>query len=128
MLLGGLSRWDSEYFIHISIFGYEFDRLVAFYPGWPYLMSHVGFIFWMGGCILNPRSAALVAGTLLNFAMSVAATDALYRLTRTVVGKELAFYAAVMFCATPATITFSALYSESLYTWVTFEALYFLYK
>ncbi len=126
-LLGGLARWDSEYFIHIATFGYDLERLIAFFPGWPWLLSAASSLLEMGGH-LNSRSAILVAGALLNVVLSTAAADALYRLTRAVAGKELAYYAAVMFCATPATIAFSALYSEPLYTWATFEALYHLYK
>ena len=125
--LGGLARWDAEYFVHIATHGYEREQSIAFFPAWPYLLSKASsFVNFEN--VLSQSSAILVAGTLLNVVFSLGATDALYRVTSGVVGPEMAYYSAVLFCACPATIYFSALYTEPLFAWATFEALFWLYK
>jgi phosphatidylinositol glycan class V len=127
--LGGLARWDAEYFVHIAAHGYDREQSIAFFPAWPYLLSMTSsWIVNVFGSLFSQRSAILVSGTVLNLCFSLGATDALFRLTSVVVGPEMAYYSAVLFCACPATVYFSALYTEPLFAWATFESLFWLYK
>lgn len=122
--LGGFLRWDAQYFTHIAKYGYTYENTLAFFPLYPMLtamFSHfLGFIF----PFLNIESTVLLAGIVLNFIIFVLAALSLYRLTKLVLHKEnLAFKAALFFCFNPATIFFSAPYTETLFAYLTFIGL-----
>lgn len=36
-LLRGFTRWDSQYFLHIAQFGYTYEHMTAFFPGYPWI-------------------------------------------------------------------------------------------
>lgn len=75
---------------------------------------------------LSAYSVVLVAGVLLNVLFFVKAAESLHAWTLAVAGgryKQYAFMAAVAFCFNPASVFFTACYSESLFAFLTFSGL-----
>ncbi|XP_020038770.1 GPI mannosyltransferase 2 isoform X1 [Castor canadensis] len=123
-LLGGLSRWDAEHFLFIAEHGYLYEHNFAFFPGFP-LALRVGteLLRPLQG-LLSQRSCLLISVALLNSLFSVLATVALHDLGCLVLHcPSQAFYAALLFCLSPANVFLAAGYSEALFAFLTFSAM-----
>ncbi|KAF3422738.1 LOW QUALITY PROTEIN: hypothetical protein E2986_05855 [Frieseomelitta varia] len=100
ILFGGLARWDGEYFLHIAKYGYTYENTLAFYPLYPF--------------------SVLIAAMLVNVICFVKSAVIFYDLSKTVLKTtNVAYKAAILYCINPATIFFSAAYSESLFAYLT---------
>ncbi|XP_043276959.1 GPI mannosyltransferase 2 [Venturia canescens] len=122
--LGGLIRWDAQYFIHIAKYGYTFENTLAFFPLYPlcvrYLAMIMGKVFFM----LNNHSIIVLAAVSLNYFCFVKSALILYDLSKHVLkSTNLAYKAAILYCMNPASIFFSAAYSESMFAYVTFYSM-----
>ncbi|KAL3099036.1 hypothetical protein niasHS_001024 [Heterodera schachtii] len=127
--LTGLSCWDGRHFLHIAEFGYQWESNLAFFPLFPALLRMTGQLLQqLTGSTLSLFSAMLITGTALNNALFVLNGLVLLRLALLLNGGNLkeAIVTVYMHCWCPASIFFSALYSESLYTLFTQLGLLFL--
>ncbi|KAF8768232.1 GPI mannosyltransferase 2-like [Argiope bruennichi] len=129
-LLEGFSRWDAQYFLHISLYSYTHENTLAFFPLFPVLLRYssniLSIIFPFS---LSPLNCTLLAGVLLNCILTSLSTVALYKCTQNVFQSEIfAFTSALLFCINPASIFFSAIYSESFFSLLTFSGLWALEK
>lgn len=124
-LFGGFRRWDAQYYLHIAEYGYTYENVLAFYPLYPIfvnLSTNVLLTFVPG---LSFRSGALVCGIFLNVLFFCIAAHLLVQLSRLVLKNEkMALTAGYLFCMNPASVFFSAPYSESLFAMVTFYVIY----
>jgi len=76
---------------------------------------------------MSYSSVLLISATLVNIACFVLSAMALYELGRVVVGSDvLAYRAAQFYCINPASIFFSAAYSESCFALLTFRGMLLL--
>ncbi|XP_055466929.1 GPI mannosyltransferase 2 isoform X1 [Psammomys obesus] len=123
-LLGGLSRWDAEHFLFIAEHGYLYEHSFAFFPGFPLtLLVGTELLRPLQG-LLSQRSCLLVSVALLNFLFSVLAAVKLHDLGCLVLHcPHQAFYAALLFCLSPANVFLAAGYSEALFAFLTFSAM-----
>uniref|UniRef100_A0A915DDD6 GPI mannosyltransferase 2 n=1 Tax=Ditylenchus dipsaci TaxID=166011 RepID=A0A915DDD6_9BILA len=112
-LVGGLGCWDARHFLHIAEFGYTWESCLAFFlfDTGPYELI---FCHAFRGVVLN--NIIFVVNGLLLFRLAYILTGSL---------KE-AIISVYIFCWSPASIFFSAVYSESLYMLFTFSAILFL--
>ncbi|KAJ2777996.1 ER membrane glycoprotein subunit of the GPI transamidase complex-like protein [Coemansia linderi] len=118
-------RWDSFYFLHIADAGYAHEQEHAFFPLLPLLMRLVA------GTVLMPlagwvdrRIVLAIAGLVISNISFVFAAATLYVLGRATLRNErLAYVAALLFVAAPASAFMSAVYTESLFAWLVFSAL-----
>ncbi|KAG5680273.1 hypothetical protein PVAND_009792 [Polypedilum vanderplanki] len=121
-LLGGFRRWDAQYFLHISEHGYTYENTLAFYPLYPLSIKMIRYVFINITPFLTVRSLSLLIGVVLNVIFFVKATNSLYELAKKVLkDQRKAEVAAILFCFNPASIFFTAPYSESLYSWLSFS-------
>lgn len=124
-LFGGFRRWDAQYYLHIAEHGYTYENTLAFYPLYPIfvnLLTHFVLTFVPG---LSFRAGALVSGILLNVLFFCLAAHLLVQLSRSVLKNEkLAITVGYLFCINPASVFFSAPYSESLFALVTFSVIH----
>lgn len=129
-LFSGLNHWDAQYFIHITRYGYDTEEKLAFFPGLPLVLrvpAHV--IHILSADLLSTYSAVIVAGFMLNFIFFLLTTVMLSELTHTLFkDAKFAEEAAMWFAFNPASIFFSATYSESLFSFLTFTGLLLLEK
>lgn len=119
--LGGFLRWDAQYFIHIAKYGYTYENTLAFFPLYPMLISMYSRFLLFVFPFLNVDSSILFTAVLVNFVVFIFAAVSLYRLSIAILVKQdLSLKAALLFCFNPATIFFSAPYSETLFAFLTF--------
>lgn len=129
--LGGLNRWDSQYFNHIAQFGYTYEHLTAFFPFYPWMSRVIAASFEdMIGPVLHPSSWILLSAVLLSNICFVLSAIVLYHLTSITFPEErhLPLRVVKLYCFNPASIFFSSCYTESLFAFLTFSGLFLLEK
>jgi len=126
-LLDGLVRWGGQHFLHIAQHGYTYESNLAFFPLYPLTVRTLASaLHWLQADyqIIHFYSLLKISAILLSNVFFVLATHELYDLSRRVLKDEyLAYKAALFFAINPASIFFSAPYSESLNALLTFFAL-----
>lgn len=124
-IFGGLLRWDAQYFIHIARYGYTYEKSLAFFPLFPFITKVLSaIVYYFVSSVLNYSSVTLLCAVLLNVYFFVKAAGALYRLTLNIFNDQhLAYKSAILFTINPASIFFTAPYSESSFAFFTFTAL-----
>jgi GPI mannosyltransferase 2 len=126
ILFGGLRRWDAIHFIHISNYGYIYEHSAAFFPFFPLIVHFTTIAI---GLEIKTSNLLMVA-LGINFVVFNLAALVLFKLTKKVFGndkQDYCFYCVLFFCLNPANIFFTAPYSESLYTLLTFTGLFYLF-
>lgn len=122
VLLGGFRRWDAQYFLHISEHGYTYENTLAFFPLYPLCIKMVRYVLVNVFPFISVHTLSLLIGIILNVIFFAKATNALYELGRKVLrDQRKAEIAAILFCFNPASIFFTAPYSESLYSYLSFS-------
>lgn len=143
--LEGLSKWDAQYFLEISHDGYTREQHIAFMPLFPTLISTFRRIIFNDR--VNSSSLSLVDVThpfefdmrryvqsitigviLNNIVLFPIASISLFSLTKVLRRGDVSYAKEVVwwFCFNPASIFFSACYSESLFAAITFFSLYLI--
>ena len=125
-LFGGLIRWDAQYFTHIAQYGYTHENTLAFFPLFPMIVRAIATVLHIPlKFICNYYSTVIIAAVVFNFLLFVKSSIILFKLGKEVLRNEaLAYRAAILFCINPASIFFTAPYSESLFSFLTFNALF----
>lgn len=120
--LGGFRRWDAEYFLHIAEHGYTYENSLAFFPLFPALVRLLTDLLEPLLFAASLRQRLLLTAVALNVLAFVMAAKTLHRLTlRIHRSHRVADIAVVLFCVNPASIFFTAAYSESLHCWMSFK-------
>ncbi|XP_063605922.1 GPI mannosyltransferase 2-like [Penaeus indicus] len=124
-LLGGLVRWDAQYFLHIAQYGYTHENTLAFFPLFPLAVRYLAHVVGIPlQFVCSYHSILLISAVLLNFYLFIKTAAVFHRLSLVVLKNEiLAYRAALLFCINPASIFFTAPYSEGLFAFLTFSAL-----
>lgn len=123
-LFGGLTRWDGQYFIHIAKYGYTYENSLAFYPLYPILIRIVAVFIRKIFFTLNIHSSIIIAAILVNTTCFVKSAIIFYDLSKTVLQKtSVAYKAAILYCVNPASIFLSAVYTESLFAYLTYYSI-----
>lgn len=121
-IFGGLKRWDAHYFLHIAQYGYTYENCLAFFPLYPLAVRYTAYgLSSLCGSFLNFHSSLLISATVLNIVMFIKSADVLHKLSLKVLRSECRAYKSVLlYCINPASIFFSAPYSETLFAWMSF--------
>jgi len=122
--LGGLTSWDGQYFLHVADNGYTYENTLAFFPAYPMIVRLLAeVIYWcqVEYGLIRFNSALVLAAVTVNVGAFVSAAVTLHELSRKVLRDEyLAYKSALLFCVNPASVFFTAAYSESLHAAVSF--------
>ncbi|XP_043940062.1 GPI mannosyltransferase 2 isoform X2 [Protopterus annectens] len=126
ILFGGFSHWDAEHFLFIAEYGYLYEHNFAFFPIFPLTVRLIANTFlWPLHGLLSLRSSLLVSAVMLNSALHVVSAVILYRLGCIVLqSRRLAYLSALFFCLNPANIFMAAAYSESMFAFLAFSAMW----
>lgn len=124
-IFGGFRRWDGEYFLHITEHGYTYENTLVFYPLFPFCIRYLTkFIHVVLPIGCEFRDLCLVITILVNIIFFINAALILYQLTiETFNNHRLARIVTTLFCFNPASIFFSAPYTESLFCWLSFSVM-----
>lgn len=125
---GGFRHWDGVYFLHIAEHGYTYENTVAFFPLFPLIVRAVAnsALFVLQYC-MSYASVLLISAVIVNTVCFVLSAVALYELGRIVLANDvLAYRAAQFYCINPASIFFSAAYSESCFALLAFRGMLML--
>lgn len=130
------TRWDAQYFLAIAHENrYRDEQMLAFFPMYPLLVRYAGLGLQQAIMAFFPTvkisfiASLMLAGYLVNLAAFTLAGWFLYQLTYIVSHSRPQSYRAVkIFAFNPASIFFTAYYTESLFSCLTFGSLFFLYR
>lgn len=123
-LLGGLVRWDAQHHLHISIYGYAYEQSLAFFPGFALCIRAISYFAKIALFPLNLVSVHLISSVLLNLVCFTLAAKTLFRLTyKKLQDENVAYLTCFLFCINPASVFFSAPYSEALFSYISFSAM-----
>lgn len=125
-LLSGLIRWDGQYFFHITQYGYTYENSLAFFPLLPLSIRICSIpLQYALYLILHEDTIYLITAVILNIIFFVLASLALYWLTLLIFpNPKVGYLTSILFCLNPASIFFSAVYTESLFAWLSFTSMY----
>lgn len=110
-LLKPFTRWDSAHFLTIARDGYRTQRDVAFFPGFPWLVSSLARATTAVSSV-SSHVVIIIFGVLISNLAFIAAACGV----RAAAGTETAR----AFCLSPAAVFFSTNYAESLFAALTF--------
>ena len=124
-LLEGFHRWDAIYFLHVAQHGYTYENSMAFFPLFPLAVRILAnTIFFPLQYIFNYGNVLLLSAVVINFILFIKSAQLLYLLGRKVLRNDtLALKAAQLYCINPASVFFSAAYSETLFSSITLAGL-----
>ncbi len=114
-LLAVWGRWDAEHYLYIAKFGYSGTE-AAFFPLYPLLIRIAGAL----------TGSQLVAGLIISNAASFLAMLYLYKLIEHEYNRHVAQRATFYVSIFPTAIFFSAVYSESLFLFLTVASFYYV--
>lgn len=125
MVFGGFRRWDAEYYLHIAEHGYTYENTLVFYPLYPFCVRYItNLVLTIVPLPCEFRELSLVVAILLNVIFFVNAALVLYKLTALIFRDgNIARIATTLYCFNPASIFFSAPYTESLFSWLSFSVM-----
>ncbi|XP_057956419.1 uncharacterized protein LOC131149729 [Malania oleifera] len=120
--------WDGVYFVRIAECGYEYEQSYAFLPLLPISLSIFSrTVFAPLIPLVGHRAVLGLSGYVLNSIAFVLSAIYLYRLSVIILkDPEAALRASILFCFNPASIFYSSIYSESLYSMLSIGGLYHL--
>ncbi|MCO5605109.1 hypothetical protein L7F22_059289 [Adiantum nelumboides] len=117
--------WDGVYYIRIAECGYEYEQTFAFLPVFPLTIRLIsdtalsGLILFVGY-----RATLCLSAFLLNVTVFVLSALVLYKVSYLVLKDErLAYQSTALFCLNPASVFYASIYSESLFSLLTFAGL-----
>jgi hypothetical protein len=116
-----LARWDTFFYYTIATDGYHWNPAVfqhynvVFFPLYPMLMRWGGFL--LGG---HP----LIAGLVISLVAFAGALVLLYRLARLELGDDYGWRVVLLMSTFPYALYFSAVYTESLFLFLSVGAFY----
>ena len=129
LLVGGFTRWDSEWLLHVAHHGYKYEQSLAFFPLYP-LLVHV--LFWIVSPwvpLLHDKDIILVCGVCINIGTFLLAGLVLFKLTNQIFpNPKLSHMTIILFCINPATIFMTTTYTESLFSLLVFTGLWALHS
>lgn len=147
----GFTKWDAQYFLEISNDGYKSEQHLAFFPLFPIIIAIVRKLIFEQDIkglsnhlvptrqiisddipndieLQNYMRSALIAFLLNNLLFFPIAVISLYSLTRLVKDADVNYAKRVVlwFAFNPASVFFSACYTESLFAALTFLSMFMI--
>lgn len=121
--LGGFLRWDAQYYMHIAKNGYTYENSIAFPPLYPVTVRLIAIFLQNFITCVNFDSLLLLIFFIFNSIIFIKAATTLYELSEILLYPSIAYKSAVLFSFNPASVFFSAPYTETLFSYLTFKSI-----
>eukprot|EP00250_Pteridium_aquilinum_P015990 c22875_g1_i1 orf=90-1604(+) len=118
--------WDGVYYVRIAECGYEYEQTFAFLPVFPLCIRFIANTV-LSGLIpfVGYRATLGLSGFLFNNIAFVLSAILLHKVSFKVLKDErLAYQSTALFCLNPASIFYASIYSESLFSLLSFAGLW----
>ena len=114
--------WDSAYYLAIAKSGYNSDKSWGFFPLYPLILRIFSLPF-----TLFTNEPLVVGGFFLSNILFIALIVYFYKLTLLLFkNKNITYLSTLFLSISPASVFFSALYSESLFMFLMVASLYYM--
>ena len=126
-VLSAFAKWDSVYFLRIADRGYGHEQVHAFFPGYPFLIRAFDWVLrpFLNRLALSETECLAFSGMLISNVFFCLAALVLFKLTMSVFKDERkAYLSAALFCFPSCTVFMSAVYTESLFSLLSFSVFY----
>eukprot|EP01029_Cantina_marsupialis_P006021 TRINITY_DN165509_c0_g1_i1.p1 TRINITY_DN165509_c0_g1~~TRINITY_DN165509_c0_g1_i1.p1 ORF type:complete len:465 (-),score=49.89 TRINITY_DN165509_c0_g1_i1:194-1588(-) len=122
--LRGFANWDGLHFLGIVQNGYNRETSFAFFPGLPKCIEFMSKV--LQSCGMMSQTAILLAGVLISNISFILAAVVLFKLSQKIFGRnsKIPSISTLLFCINPASVFFTAIYSESLFALLSFLVMY----
>lgn len=128
-VFAGFLRWDAQYFFHIAKYGYTFENTLAFFPMFPESVKFFARVLHAWLPFMNEDSWLSLVFMYMNFLSFFFAVIFLFWLTANVLNNyDLAYKATIFFCYNPASIFFSAPYTEAMYSFFSIFGMFMCFQ
>jgi phosphatidylinositol glycan class V len=129
-LFSGFANWDAKHFLHISQYDYVYEHSAAFFPLLPFTIRYFKRYIFDSIITCDEYLGYLASGCILNFVFFNITAIYLVKLTLILFNdnKKIAVCTLLFFCINPASVFFSAVYSECMYMMISIVSLYYLYS
>ena len=116
-VLNTFTRWDAAHYLNIAKNGYESDQSFVFFPVYPYALRLLAKLLkYMTGSFFTEDSLFIASGLSLSNASFILATLMLRKLCSVhYMTPETIRICIWLFSFNPASVFFSAIYTESMY-------------
>lgn len=118
--------WDGVYYIRIAECGYEYEQTFAFLPIFPLSIRLIGNTVLSGLIpLVGYRATLALSSYLLNNVAFVLSAIFFHKVSSMILeDEELAFQSTAFFCLNPASIFYASIYSESLFSLLSFAGMW----
>ncbi|CAM9345636.1 unnamed protein product, partial [Ectocarpus fasciculatus] len=128
VVIGPFINWDAAHFVSIALSGYNEPMSYAFFPLFPLVLRSLGQMLGLiSPFAMNDIERVVVAGVVFNnlcLTLSCIVLNELFKVHSIPAIKR--HCAILCFVLNPASIFFSVVYSESLYSMLSWAGMYFL--
>lgn len=126
----GLANWDGVFYAGIAQHGYANERTFSFFPLYPLLLHFISeYILAYVLPFVSVESRIVFAGLGVSIVATAVAVVALYRMTLELSHDErFASLTALLFIMNPAQIFHAVVYTEALFSALSFSGMYFIMK
>lgn len=120
--------WDAAHFVSVAISGYTDTMSYAFFPLFPLVLRCLGAaLLFLSPFPVNEVESVVIAGVLFNNICFTLSCVVLNKLLKSFNVPPIKRHCAILcFAMNPASLFFSILYSESLYSLLSWTAMYLL--
>lgn len=132
LLASPFTKWDAQHFIALAMNGHYSDEFqLAFFPLYPWLLRSISFVIQIG-CFgyLEPLSCIYLAAFTVNSISFCLSGILLHKICVHMLqyNRMLAYDVILIYAINPASVFFSAFYTESLFFAITVTGLWLLFK
>ncbi|VDM33756.1 unnamed protein product [Hydatigera taeniaeformis] len=128
-LLDGFHKWDAIYFHFISMNGYLYENTLVFFPLFPIVLRFVSDLLYAFVPLCSFWTHSILIGVFLCFLCNLLSAIQMYRLSKLVLmNNSLSLVSALLFVINPASVFFTTLYSEALYSFLFLSALIWIHE
>ncbi|KAJ7516491.1 hypothetical protein O6H91_22G059900 [Diphasiastrum complanatum] len=120
--------WDGVYYVRIAKCGYEYEQSHAFLPVLPLTMRFMtNYVLFGMIPLIGHRATLAFSGYLINNLSFLGAAFYFHRLSCYILrDRKLATSATLLFCFNPASVFYFSIYSESMFSLLSFAGLWCL--